>query len=168
MSVDPTARRAPEPIFPGDPPLPVEVFWRPGCPQCRDLRGVLLDHDLDATWRNLGTDPLALDFVRRLTGSETVPIVRVGGVTLTDPSWRAIAPLIGRDPDEPARALEPRPYASAGACTPDSDSGVGRIWATPLLLAGLALLGVGRPVAGGAVVVGALLVWLVAAGRQPR
>lgn len=98
---------------------PIEVFWRVGCTASRDLRGMLSDHEVGAAWRNVGNDRGALDFVRRHgDASGGTPLVRVGAMVLTDPSWRELAPLIGRDPDEPVRPPEPRPYASAGSCTP--------------------------------------------------
>lgn len=97
----------------------VEVFWRPGCPYCRSLRGMLLDYDVESKWRNIWEDPEARDIVRAANrGNETVPTVKVGSRTLTNSGWCELAPLIGRDPSERPRPLAPRPYASAGACTP--------------------------------------------------
>lgn len=98
---------------------PVEVFWRPGCPFCLLLRGTLIDHGVEATWRNIWTDTAARDIVREANqGNETVPTVRIGEVTLTNPRWQQLAPLIGRDPTETPRPLPKREYASAGACSP--------------------------------------------------
>lgn len=118
VSAHPRSQPEGETTLPGVDPLRVEVFWRLGCQRCRDMRGILLDHDVDANWRKIGNDPAALEFVRRVTGDETVPVVRVGPATLANPSWRSLARLIGRNPDEPVRPAEPRPYASPGACTP--------------------------------------------------
>jgi len=97
----------------------VEVFWRPRSPACLDLRGLLLDHAVASIWRNVGTDADAWALVTAtIVGSESLPLVRVGSVTLLQPSWAELAPLIGRDPRERPRPPTPLPYASAGACGP--------------------------------------------------
>lgn len=84
----------------GGPSL--EVFWRPGCPFCSKLRIELKARGVDARWRNIWEDPEALALVRAANhGDETVPTVRVGGRTLTNPSWRQLRGLLG-DP-APAR-----------------------------------------------------------------
>lgn len=75
----------------------LEVFWRPGCPYCMKLRGVLALHRVDATWRDIWADDDARAIVRAANqGDETVPTVRVGDVTLTNPSWSELSHLIGR------------------------------------------------------------------------
>lgn len=103
----------------------VEVYWRPGCPYCLMLRGVLLGHHVDARWHNIWQDSDAREVVRAANnGNETVPTVRVGDRMLTNPSWRQLAPLLGRDPREPTRPPSPTPYASPGACTPTSQQRV--------------------------------------------
>jgi glutaredoxin len=95
----------------------VEVFWRPGCPYCLRLRGELLDHGVEAEWHNIWVDAHARELVRAANnGNETVPTVRIGDRTLTNPSWRQLAPVLGRDPREPSRPPSPPPYASPGAC----------------------------------------------------
>jgi glutaredoxin len=100
-----------------EPPR-VEVFWQPGCPYCRALRSVLLDHAVDATWRNIWADEEARALVREVNhGNETVPTVRVGMTTLTNPSWRQLAPVLerttGRELGEPPAAVPGRPLAVA-------------------------------------------------------
>lgn len=80
---------------PGSGPQ-VEIFWRPGCPYCSRLRRDLTRRQVPATWRNIWDDPAARDVVRSAnSGNETVPTVRVGSQTLTNPSWRQLAPLLG-------------------------------------------------------------------------
>lgn len=89
-----------DPVTPETQPPPgVEVFWRPGCPFCTLLRGTLRQHRVEATWRNIWQDDQALEIVGASNhGNETVPTVRVGGTTLTNPRWRDLAPLLGMDP----------------------------------------------------------------------
>lgn len=78
---------------------PLEVFWRPGCPYCSGLRRELARRQVPATWRNIWDDPAARDVVRSVnSGSETVPTARIGTYTLTNPSWRQLAPLLGDGP----------------------------------------------------------------------
>lgn len=103
---------------PGAAPT-IEVFWRPGCPFCQLLRGELQDRDIEAQWRNIWMDGEAREIVRAANhGNETVPTVRIGDRTLTNPKWRDLAPLVGRDPREKRGTFDPGPYASAGACSP--------------------------------------------------
>lgn len=80
----------------------LEVFWRRGCVYCIALRRRLRRYDVPATWRNIQTDAEAREIVRAANdGDETVPTVRIGGTTLTNPPWRELAPLLGRDPAAP-------------------------------------------------------------------
>lgn len=72
------------------------MFWRPGCKSCTRLRGVLLDLEVDAVWRNIRADREAREFVGAANDDETVPVVRIGNHLLTDPSWRQLARLLGR------------------------------------------------------------------------
>lgn len=76
----------------------VEIFWRPGCPFCSRLRRVLSRHGVEAQWRDIWVDEDARAVVRAANrGNETVPTVRIGGATgrtLTNPSWRELAPLV--------------------------------------------------------------------------
>lgn len=93
----------------------VEVMWRPGCPYCRALRSELHGRGVEATWRNIWSDAEARDLVRVANGGdETVPTVRVGDTWLTNPGWSDIAPLLGRNPDEPAREPDAPAYSSPG------------------------------------------------------
>lgn len=79
----------------------LEVFWRPGCAYCIALRRTLRRYDVPATWRNIWSDDEARETVRAVNrGDETVPTVRVGATTVTNPSWRELAPLLGRTGDQ--------------------------------------------------------------------
>ncbi|WP_459643360.1 glutaredoxin domain-containing protein [Kineococcus sp. NUM-3379] len=73
----------------------VEVFWRPGCPFCTRLRVDLGLRRVRATWRNIWEDEEAREFVRSVNGGdETVPTVRVGSATLTNPGGREVVALL--------------------------------------------------------------------------
>ncbi len=75
---------------------PLEVFWRPGCPFCLKLRADLAARGVRAQWRNIWEDPEARAVVQAANhGNETVPTVRVGATTLTNPSWRQLRGLLG-------------------------------------------------------------------------
>ncbi|MDP3966728.1 MAG: glutaredoxin domain-containing protein [Nocardioides sp.] len=99
----------------------VEVLWRPGCLYCRTLRSELRDRGVEATWRNIWSDAEARELVRAANGgAETVPTVRVGETWLTNPTWRDLAPLLGRDWQEPVQpSAAAASYASPGASGPD-------------------------------------------------
>ena len=84
---------APDPS--GGTPV-LEVFWRPGCPFCLRLRAELKARGVTARWRNIWTDAEARAVVQAANhGDETVPTVRMGTTTLTNPSWRQLRPLLG-------------------------------------------------------------------------
>ena len=73
------------------PNVLVDVFWRPGCAFCSMLRGLLKELRVPAQWHNIWTDESARRFVRSVNGGkETVPTVRVGDATLTNPTWREL------------------------------------------------------------------------------
>lgn len=72
--------------------VPVEVFWRPGCPYCARLRRDLRRRGIEATWRNIWDDPAAATVVRAANGgNETVPTVRAGDQLLTNPTGQQVA-----------------------------------------------------------------------------
>lgn len=79
-----------------------EVYWRPGCPYCAALRRDLRRRGIAATWRNIWTDQQARTYVRSVNaGNETVPTVRFGDQSLTNPSGAEVAALLGVE-DKPA------------------------------------------------------------------
>lgn len=85
------------PDAPTTAPLPVTVYWRPGCPFCSMLFRGLDRHGVEAQRVNIWDDPEAAAFVRSVAnGNETVPTVTVGGRALVNPSAREVAALAGR------------------------------------------------------------------------
>ena len=77
----------------------VEVYWRPGCPYCASLRRRLGRRGVPARWHNIWADDSARGFVRSVNaGDETVPTVRVGESTLTNPSWPELAAVLPPGP----------------------------------------------------------------------
>ena len=62
---------------------------------CLNLRITLRLRRVPATWRNIWEDEEARAFVRSVnSGDETVPTVRVGSTTLTNPSAGEVAALL--------------------------------------------------------------------------
>lgn len=73
-----------------------DVYWRPGCPYCSALRRDLSRLGVPARWHNIWEDPDAAQFVRSVNaGNETVPTVRVGSATITNPRAVQVASLVG-------------------------------------------------------------------------
>jgi len=65
----------------------VEVFWRPGCPFCMRLENDLNKAGVAYDRFNIWDDPEHAAFVRSVAdGNETVPTVRVGDVSMVNPS----------------------------------------------------------------------------------
>lgn len=88
----------------------VEVYWRPGCPYCASLRRRLARRGVPAQWHNIWADDTARAFVRSVnTGNETVPTVRVGECTLTNPNWHELATVL---PPGPWHAAPPHAAGS--------------------------------------------------------
>lgn len=86
-------------IPPAPEPPSLEVYWRPGCVYCANLRRALKRHGAIAIWHNIWEDDGARMFVADANGgNETVPTVRIGGRTLTNPSWSQLAALLGEEP----------------------------------------------------------------------
>lgn len=151
----------------------VEVLWRPGCPYCTRLRGVLLAHGVEATWSNIWEDSQASQVVRAANnGNETVPTVRVDGTTLTNPSWRQLASVLGRDARTEPRPPRRRPYASPGACSPapsDGFSMAGLAMVAVLLMCALIVAALGRGALTAVLVLAALAAWIwTRAGERAR
>ena len=77
-----------------------DVYWRPGCPYCAALRRDLSRLKVPTRWHNIWDDPAASQFVRSVNaGNETVPTVRVGSTTLTNPRAEQVATLVGVQAD---------------------------------------------------------------------
>jgi len=77
-----------------------EVYWRPGCPYCSALRRDLSRRGVPSRWHNIWDDRAAREFVRSANnGSETVPTVRIGSATLTNPQGVQVAALVTGDSD---------------------------------------------------------------------
>ena len=65
----------------------VEFYWRPGCGFCMALDRNLGRLEIPLDKRNIWDDPDAAAFVRSVAnGSETVPTIRIGDVSLVNPS----------------------------------------------------------------------------------
>lgn len=97
MSTTPGASATPDVVGPV-----ADVYWRPGCPYCSALRRDLSRLGVTARWHNIWEDPDAAQFVRSVNaGNETVPTVRVGSTTLTNPRPVQVASLVGVTVDEP-------------------------------------------------------------------
>jgi len=72
-----------------------EVYWRPGCPYCSALRRDLSRRGVPSRWHNIWDDDGAREFVRSVnSGSETVPTVRIGSATLTNPRGVQVAAMV--------------------------------------------------------------------------
>lgn len=75
-----------------------EIYWRPGCPYCSALRRDLARQGVAATWRNIWEDDQARAFVRSVNhGNETVPTVRIGTRTFTNPTGSQVSLLLHGD-----------------------------------------------------------------------
>ena len=75
----------------GQQPVPITVFWRPGCAFCSSLLFRLEQTDLVYRTVNIWEDDDARAFVRSVAnGSETVPTVVVGERAMVNPSFRAL------------------------------------------------------------------------------
>lgn len=86
--------------------LTAEIYWRPGCPYCSALRRDLDRRGVPTVWRDIWVDEQARAFVRSVNNdNETVPTVRVGSTTLTNPSGARVARLLAGDPSLP----QPKP-----------------------------------------------------------
>lgn len=73
----------------------VEFFWRPGCPFCMFLERKLSKAGVTLDKRNIWDEPEAAAIVRSAAqGNETVPTVRVGDVSLVNPSAKQVLALL--------------------------------------------------------------------------
>jgi len=80
-----------------DTDSPVTLYWRPGCPYCLHLRFKLRRLGISAREVNIWEDPTGAAEVREIAdGSETVPTVTVGDVSMVNPSARRIVDELAR------------------------------------------------------------------------
>ncbi len=71
---------------PGDGPVTVDLYWRPGCGFCAALERGLADHHLTIRRHNIWDEPGAAAVVRsHAGGNETVPTVVVGPTAMVNP-----------------------------------------------------------------------------------
>lgn len=76
---------------------PVTVYWRPGCPYCRRLRGDLRHVGLPVLEVDIWQDSAAAARVRAVAGgNETVPTVLVGTQALVNPPVSAVVAALQR------------------------------------------------------------------------
>lgn len=69
----------------------IDFFWRPGCPFCTGLEQRLSDSDVPFQKLNIWEDPDHAAFVRSVAdGNEVVPTVRIGDVSLVNPSVQQV------------------------------------------------------------------------------
>lgn len=95
----------PEVSTPPDVVQVADVYWRSGCPYCSALRNDLSRLKVPTRWHNIWDDPDARQFVRSVNaGNETVPTVRVGSTTLTNPRGVQVATLVGVKAEPPPKS----------------------------------------------------------------
>lgn len=64
----------------------IEFYWRPGCPFCINLERGLTKAGVPFAKLNIWEDDEHAAFVRSVAdGNETVPTLRIGGVSLVNP-----------------------------------------------------------------------------------
>ncbi len=80
---------------------PVTVYWRPGCGFCSSLLRGLERAGLAFERVNIWDDDGSAAFVRRVAGgNETVPTVRIGQVTLVNPTARDVLSAVADEAPE--------------------------------------------------------------------
>jgi len=108
----------------------MQSWRRPGCPYCSALRRDLSWRGVPSRWHNIWDDQAAREFVRSANfGSETVPTVRIGSATLTNPRGMQVAALVTGDSGDVSVGLDVA--AVAAWCLPacyDSDHSHSRSW----------------------------------------
>ncbi|WP_145230364.1 glutaredoxin domain-containing protein [Rudaeicoccus suwonensis] len=74
----------------------VTIFWRPGCPYCSSLKGIVGKRGDKAQWRNIWEDPDAAAYVRSVNnGNEVVPTVVIDGTPHTNPNPMLVRAALG-------------------------------------------------------------------------
>ncbi len=69
----------------------IVVYWRPGCGFCALLERKLIGANIKFRKVNIWDDPQAAEFVRSVArGSETVPTLSIGSVSLVNPSLQSV------------------------------------------------------------------------------
>ncbi len=69
----------------------IVVYWRPGCGFCASLERKLIGANIKFRKVNIWDDPQAAEFVRSVArGSETVPTLSIGSVSLVNPSLQSV------------------------------------------------------------------------------
>ncbi|KJF17611.1 glutaredoxin domain-containing protein [Acidithrix ferrooxidans] len=92
----------------------IEVYWRPGCPDCMYLRRGLSKLGIETLERNIWADPSAREYVRKVaSGNETVPTVAIGDTNLINPTVEDVIEVI--------RQLIPGLLIKGSDSTPDND-----------------------------------------------
>lgn len=73
----------------------IDVYWRPGCPYCTNLRRALERRHVPVRWHNIWADAADLARVRAATGGvDTVPTVFVGDVVMVNPTVAGLFELL--------------------------------------------------------------------------
>lgn len=81
-----------------EPATTVELYWRPGCGFCAVLVRQLDRLGLSYEPHNIWEEPDAAAFVRSVAnGNETVPTVRVGNVSMVNPSAEEVFTAVGSE-----------------------------------------------------------------------
>jgi len=69
----------------------IDFYWRPGCPFCMRLEQDLNNANIAYDRFNIWDDPEHAAFVRSVAdGNETVPTVRIGDVSMVNPSLKEV------------------------------------------------------------------------------
>lgn len=87
----------------------LEVYWRPGCAYCAQLRRTLARHQVVAQWHNIWTDQQARAFVRSVArGNETVPTVVFQGRAHVNPRPERVVDMVRKQFPHLVSETEPR------------------------------------------------------------
>lgn len=74
----------------------IEFYWRPGCPFCSGLERSLTRLALPLDKRNIWEEPDHAAFVRSVAdGNETVPTLRIGEISMVNPSPDEVLAALG-------------------------------------------------------------------------